>query len=279
MIELVDITKSYKNMVVLDGLSLSIERGQKIMIFGKNGCGKTTLLKILVGQIQQFKGKLNYGDSVKISSIIETPKFFENWSGIDNLFYFLEKSDFETIDKYIDFFEMRDDINRKVSCYSLGMKQKLLLILAFSRDFDLLILDEPYISLDKNSVQKLDYAIASISDLNKSVIIVSHTVHTLKTKLLLYHLKDGKLQPILNELCGYVKYTFEFFNTSYKNQALNFLSNLSILEQTDDSVTCIIKKDEIVHYIKLLSEYSMTQARLMKLTEDEIFSFKGNCYG
>lgn len=273
MIELKDITKKYKNKVVLDNLSFSINRGQNIMIFGKNGCGKTTLLKIIVGQIQKYDGMLCYNNSIKISSIIETPKFFENWTGIDNLFYFLEKSEMQNVDKHIDLFGLREDINRKVSCYSLGMKQKLLLILAFSREFDLLILDEPYISLDENAMQKLDYLIVNIVKKQKSVLTVSHTINDLPDNCLLYHLENGRLTPLLNELSGFVKYNFEFTNSFYKNQALCYLSNLKIIEQTDTVITCLIGKDEIVHYIKILCEHSMIQARLLRLTEEDLRGF------
>lgn len=275
MIKIRDITKKYKNKIVLDRLNFSIARGQKVMIFGSNGCGKTTLLKIIVGQIQDYNGEIIYDSSIKISSIIETPKFFENWSGEDNLNYFLETQELQNAENYIDLFEMREDIKRKVSCYSLGMKQKLLLILALSRDFDFLILDEPYISLDDSSIQKLDCAIANITDAQKSVLVVSHTINTIAGTFLFYHLKNGQLQPILSELSGLVKYGFEFTDSFYKEQALSCLRGLTVIGQAEKEIICLIKKDEISHYIEYLSKYSITQARLLQLTEQELCYMEG----
>ena len=157
MIELKDICKSYKNKTVLQHLNFTIDKGQRIAIFGENGCGKTTLLKIIVGQIKSFSGGAYYQNTdLRISALIETPQFIETWSGEENLFYFLKRKELKNTKRYIELFGLSDDIERKVSSYSLGMKQKLLLILALSRDFDLLLLDEPYIALDNEAVQNLD---------------------------------------------------------------------------------------------------------------------------
>ena len=60
MIELKDICKSYKNKTVLQHLNFTIDKGQRIAIFGENGCGKTMLLKIIVGQIKSFSGGAYY---------------------------------------------------------------------------------------------------------------------------------------------------------------------------------------------------------------------------
>lgn len=175
MIELKDICKSYKNKTVLQHLNFTIDKGQRIAIFGENGCGKTTLLKIIVGQIKSFSGGAYYQNTdLRISALIETPQFIETWSGEENLFYFLKRKELKNTKRYIELFGLSDDIERKVSSYSLGMKQKLLLILALSRDFDLLLLDEPYIALDNEAVQNLDKEIFEISNKGKSVVVVSH---------------------------------------------------------------------------------------------------------
>lgn len=275
MIELTDITKKFRRKVVLDGLDLSVGSGQNMMIFGRNGCGKTTLLKIIVGQIQKYGGEVRYEDSLRISSLIETPRFFEYWTGADNLFYFLSESELKNTDKYIDLFEMRDDIERKVHSYSLGMKQKLLLILALSRDFDLLILDEPYISLDESSVHKLDGAIADAVAMKKSVITVSHTINSTVTARTFYFLKDGRLRPVMNKLSGMVKYEFEFINAEKKQQAMSCFAEVNVIGQTANTVTCLVRQDELADYIKKLTEYFVIQARALPLTEDEIYAKGG----
>ena len=178
MIELENISKKYGGRQVLDRLNLKVGYGDKILIRGDNGCGKTTLLKIIVGQIRSYSGVIRYEKKdLRIASLIETPKFFVSWSAEDNLCYFLEKDELSAAQMYLSMFGLATVYDRKVAEYSQGMQKKLLLVLALSRDCDLFLLDEPYDSLDGASVTILNRAIESLAQNQKSILVVSHSVN------------------------------------------------------------------------------------------------------
>jgi len=95
----------------------------------KNGVGKTTLMKVMNGNIINYKGKVNLKDDENIGYLIEHPKLYDNKTGLYNLRLFAQVLgqgfDKAYSDKIIDAFGMRPYIKKKVKKYSMGMKQKL----------------------------------------------------------------------------------------------------------------------------------------------------------
>lgn len=267
MIELKDICKNYKNKTVLQHLNFTIDKGQRIAIFGENGCGKTTLLKIIVGQIKSFSGGVYYQNTdLRISALIETPQFIETWSGEENLFYFLKRNELKNTKRYIELFGLSDDIERKVSSYSLGMKQKLLLVLALSREFDLLLLDEPYIALDSEAVQNLDKTILEMSNKGKSIVVVSHIINQFTEQFISYKFSNGGLFPLRYEQFDYYKYRMVFADPAYKTAALDKIEKIKIIEESQNELICLIPRNRISEYIKYFSDYSLVQAQKLQVS-------------
>jgi ABC-2 type transport system ATP-binding protein len=183
VLKMINVTKKYKNDIILNNINLTINKNEIVGLLGDNGSGKTTLMKCILnltkinsGNIfineQNINNKLAYK---KVGSLIENPKLFENMTGYENLYYFsllYNESciDINSISKILD---IETFLHKKVSTYSLGMKQKILLAQALINDPNFLLLDEPMNGLDISTSFKLKEYINSLST-KSSIIISSH---------------------------------------------------------------------------------------------------------
>lgn len=271
MIEVRNLSKNFGKKQVIFNLSISIGAGQRILILGQNGCGKTTFLKILVGQIQTYHGQISYDkEKVKISALIETPQFIETWSGADNLFYFLASNEIPQALFYARTFGIEGDLENKVKTYSLGMKQKLLLTLTLARNCHLILLDEPYIGLDSDTIIKLDSIIKELTDAGKSIIVVSHILTQSADMFTIYRFVDKKLVPVNYEYSNFCKYKIDFANPQGMKYAKESDSNLKIVTEDGCSFSCFLEKEKIPEYIKIFSNYHLVQAQKIQFRLEDI---------
>lgn len=204
-LEIKKLNKNVKDNIILKNINMNIKKGDIIGIIGLNGSGKTTLLKCILGFVN-FDGEVLFDGKSKIYKIlpnnvgflIESPNLYYNWTGIKNLKFwakFYGDFDYDYVKKLIDMFEL--DLHKKVKKYSLGMKQKLGIIIALMNKPDFLILDEPFNALDIKSVVNLRKLLLSIND--TTIIISSHDIKELNKicdKLML--IKKGKIVDIIN---------------------------------------------------------------------------------
>lgn len=180
--ELININKQYGKQLVLKNVSITIREGEVVGLIGPNGAGKSTLMKILVGLIRNFEGKVElplYQKGRKnIGCVIETPGFCGSCTGYDNLKYFAELSGCRSkdeIDEVIRILDIEEFIHKKAAKYSLGMKQRLGLAQAILGEPRLLVLDEPTNGLDPNVVPEIRRFIRYISkEKGIAVLISSH---------------------------------------------------------------------------------------------------------
>lgn len=191
LIELKNIQKQFgKNKIIFSNLNLSIYPKEIIGILGRNGCGKTTLVKILSGLIAPEKGKIFFrGKEIdtnascyksNISILGDANRsLYWNLSGRQNVEYFSSLMN-RPFDK--DFFyeftkkmKMSTYIDEKVSNYSKGMKQKLMLLISLINTPQLVVLDEPLNGLDMESVCIIEDVIScSAKDKGISFLLTSH---------------------------------------------------------------------------------------------------------
>jgi ATP-binding cassette subfamily F protein 3 len=172
-IEVENLTKAYGDYVVLDSIGLIINRGEKVALVGKNGEGKSTLVKCIMNEIE-FSGKLKHGHNVKIGY------FAQNQASLLDE----NKTVFETID-YVAVGDIRTKIrdilgafmfggeasDKKVKVLSGGERSRLAMIRLLLEPVNLLILDEPTNHLDMRSKEVLKEAIKAFDG---TAIIVSH---------------------------------------------------------------------------------------------------------
>lgn len=186
MIEVKHLALDYKGNKILDDINLSVKNGEICGLVGRNGSGKTVLMKCICGFIPIKSGEIVVDDKVvgrdvdfpkSMGIIIEYPVFAENKTGLQNLLLLasIKKiADKEAIIEYMNRFNLDPHLKTKVKKYSLGMKQKLAIIQAIMEDPDILILDEPFNSLDEGSVKLVRDILVEEKEKGKVIIISSH---------------------------------------------------------------------------------------------------------
>ena len=184
LLECKNLSKSFDNKKILKDVNLIIPRGKIVGLLGKNGQGKTTLIKLIndlltptSGEIL-IEGKHPGVESKKIISYLPERTYLDKeMKIIDTLNYFDEFYDNFNIEKAKKLIKDLDlDINQKISKMSKGMQEKLQLILVMSRDADLYILDEPLGGVDPATRDYILDTILSNFKEGSSVIISTHLI-------------------------------------------------------------------------------------------------------
>ncbi len=176
--------KYHKDFHALDNVSLELKRGEAVGVIGRNGNGKSTLLKIIAGVLSPTQGHVNVKG--KISAILElTSSLKPELTGLENIELNLKINGFkqhelkEKIKEIEEFAEIGEFINQPVKTYSSGMKSRLGFGIATSSEPDILILDEVLAVGDFNFQQKCLAKINAMRD-NISMIFVSHSMNSVR---------------------------------------------------------------------------------------------------
>lgn len=201
-----DIVKAFKGIRVLNQVSISFEKGKIHGIIGRNGSGKTVLIKIICGLVRPDEGHVwvngkEIGKDVdfpeNIGVIIEAPGFLPSLSAYKNLDYLASLKGVigkEQIRNAISAVGLDPDDKKHVGKYSLGMKQRLGIAQAIMEDPDILILDEPMNALDKNGVAEIRELLLGLKREGKTILIVSHNSEDIRMLCDTVHEMDaGKL--------------------------------------------------------------------------------------
>lgn len=185
-IELVKVTKGFKNKPLFHDFSYTFEKGKTYVILGDNGVGKSVLLRMICGFSLCDSGKIlidgkqlgkEYDFIQNAGVCINNPDFVPYLSGIKNLEIIASIKKIcgkEDLYKWADIFEMKGEIDRTYRKYSMGTKQKLRLIQAFMEDPEYIILDEPFNGLDHSVKKKLIEIIQNEQKNGKTMILTSH---------------------------------------------------------------------------------------------------------
>ena len=164
-------------------VSLQIERGSIYGLLGPNGAGKSTTLKMLVGLLRPTGGRIildgrpwQRESLSKIGSLIESPALYGNLTAEENLLVHtrLLKIPKTKITEVLETVNLKNTGKKRVSQFSMGMKQRLGIAAALLSDPELLILDEPTNGLDPFGIQELRELIVSFSEKGMTVILSSH---------------------------------------------------------------------------------------------------------
>ena len=186
-ISIKNLTKKFKEAVVLDDVSIDFEAGKVHGLIGRNGSGKTMLMKCICGIVPYKIGEIRVNDKMigkdvdipqNVGVIIETPGFLPNYSGFNNLKFLAKiknKIGASEIKAAIKSVGLNPDDKKHVGKYSLGMRQRLGLAQAIMEDPELLILDEPMNGLDKDGVKDMRQYLLDLKAQGKTILIASHS--------------------------------------------------------------------------------------------------------
>lgn len=178
------ITKEYKGSAVLKELSLDLKQGEIVGLIGSNGAGKSTLMKIIAQTIQTFDGSVE--DNKRVGYLIEQPKLFNNKTGLAHLSYFskIYGNEFKlsVYEELLKSLQLYDVLNKKVKEYSLGMQQKLGIVISLLNDPNYIVLDEPTNSMDiETSLEVLQRLRNMANEWNVGILISSHKLEDIET--------------------------------------------------------------------------------------------------
>lgn len=228
MIKLVNMNKRYENKVILDNVTLNINRGEIIGLLAPNGEGKSTFLKILGGQITFDDGeylfdgkKFSYKNKGDIGYMSDTPIMPGGWIIKDCVAYYkryFKKFNKEKCLNMIEQFGLKED--DKVKKLSKGQNEKLHLALALSIDGALYIMDEPLAAIDLIAREEIIAMILENFSPESTMIISSHMVADIEKMLdRVILLKGGKIvyNDLVENLRENGKSVVKLYKEVYKN--------------------------------------------------------------
>ena len=172
LLEINDLNFSYdENRNVINNFSILLHSGDRIAIDGKNGCGKTTLLKIINGKIKNYIGEVRINTG-KIAYLDQEYNFLDNDKTIlENIMKYSNMKEKDCRDILAKFLFRTDSVHKKVKNLSGGEKTRVALAMIFSKEPELILLDEPTNNMDLDSIKVLEDILKQYSG---GLIVVSH---------------------------------------------------------------------------------------------------------
>jgi len=202
-----NLTKKIKGRTVLENISVSFDGGKIYGLVGKNGSGKTMLIRAISGMMRPTEGEILYNGKKlykqidfipNIGVVIENVGLYPEFTGFKNLKLLAnirKRATDEDIKSAISAVGLDPEDKRTVKKYSLGMKQKIVLAQAFMEKPDVLLLDEPTNALDEESVANIRSIIKQEAERGAIVLIASHNKEDIE--LLcdeVFFISDGKMR-------------------------------------------------------------------------------------
>ena len=202
LLECKNLCKSFDNKEILKNVNLTIPRGKIIGLLGKNGTGKTTLIKLINDLLTPSKGEILINgkkvgvESKKIISYLPERTYLDKSMTVEQVLeYFSDFYDNFDKEKAIKLLKILDlDLNQKLSKMSKGMQEKVQLVLVMSRKADLYILDEPLGGVDPATRDYILDTILTNFNEGASVIISTHLISDVERILdEVIFINDGKI--------------------------------------------------------------------------------------
>lgn len=182
------LTKRFKEKVAVNKVNMTIEKGEIYGFIGKNGAGKTTMMKLILGLCFADEGKIELFDGQhldkmrrRIGSLIEAPGLYKNCTAYENMkrFSLLSGGTDKEIKEYLYLVGLGNTGNKRAGEFSLGMKQRLGIAIALLGKPEFLVLDEPINGLDPEGIKEIRDIILMLHREGVTFLISSHLLDEL----------------------------------------------------------------------------------------------------
>jgi ABC-2 type transport system ATP-binding protein len=185
-IEVQDLTRDYNSVRAVDGINFKVDQGEIFGYLGPNGAGKTTTIRMLTGQLRPTSGSARVmgcdvvADRQKlkpqIGVVFESQNFYERLSGRENLNFYarLYRVDKSRVDQVLNQVGLVKRAKDKVSTYSNGMKQRLLIARALLHEPLVLFMDEPTRGLDPNIARDIRQVVVELAQAGMTIFLTTH---------------------------------------------------------------------------------------------------------
>jgi ABC-2 type transport system ATP-binding protein len=273
-----NISKNYKHVKALQGVSFSVPEKTVFGILGPNGSGKTTLLGIVMDVLKATRGTYSWLGQAeqsgaemrkRIGTLLETPNFYHYLSAEENLRIAakIKGRGEENIDKVLEIVNLYQRRKSKFNTFSLGMKQRLAIASALLANPDILVFDEPTNGLDPAGIAEIRELIKELNRNGKTIIMASHILDEVEkvcTHVAIIQkgiLKTvGSVSEVLANTSGDTNTNTVFIDLSaVDNEALK-----TVLKKVD-GISSIINID---NYLQLTCNESLSAAAVNKLCFD-----------
>ncbi|MBI5975070.1 ABC transporter ATP-binding protein [Staphylococcus canis] len=244
--------KQFGNFEAVKGLDLEIPEGVICGFLGPNGSGKTTTIRMLLGLSQPTEGEIFiFEQSLKqhkveilsqVGALVDSPSFYDHLTGYENLkmMQLIHQNSSERIEEVLEIVELTYAKDKKVSDYSLGMKQRLGIAIALMNHPKLILLDEPTNGLDPDGIKKMRQLLLKLAKEDGiSIVVSSHNLFEIE-QMCSYVCLINKGQLLYQ---GDIKYLHEqyhnhsvYFKTDDNDRVLTVLSEYHPRIEADDVV-------------------------------------------
>ncbi len=191
MLEAINLTKRYGGHEALSDFNLSVAQGEIFCLLGQNGAGKTTTINLFLGLIAATSGKAlingievrpnSSATSKMIAYIPEVVQLYGNLSGVENLDFFSRIAGFRYSRAELTAFLLKAGLQESahlnsLNSYSKGMRQKVGIAIALSKNADVLFMDEPISGLDPKAAMEFTAICKELSQMGKSIFMATHDI-------------------------------------------------------------------------------------------------------
>ena len=256
IIEIRNLSKKIGKKQILKDVSFSVDKGETVGLLGRNGAGKTSILKCITGLWLYDGGDIFVcGKNVKksdnhseIAALIGYPSLFPNMTLQENIDYFgiLSLKEYDARAKVLtDILNLSDVLNKKVGTFSSGMKQKACLLVALMQNPEILILDEPTSMLDPISGFEIREFIKNVKKSGISILISSHNIAELERLCERAVVVDnGQITRFIDIKKANKRFLLEFANPDEMKKALTEAQDFGIVIQDESS--CVLLGDATI---------------------------------
>lgn len=191
MIEAINLTKKYDGQIALTNLNLTVESGEIFCLLGANGAGKTTTINLFLGLTEATSGKalinnqqVRYNQSATnkmVAYIPEVVQLYGNLTAIENLDFFCRLAGYKYTKQELTNWLLKVGLSagttsKKLSSFSKGMRQKVAIAIALSKNAEIIFMDEPTSGLDPKAIAEFTDTCKELSINGKSIFMATHDI-------------------------------------------------------------------------------------------------------